>query len=187
MVDRALLFRALHAHFVGFYVLCFVGKVYPWPRIGLLSLGEAFGMSRPNTLACGLRKRPGSFLIGSHYRDSQYTMATMDAGELRERRSPRVTFNDAPQPPETLRLTLGQKSMWDYCVETCKGMSPAKLLEYFNSEKKRITEAVKERGSITHEEADFLNRMTRDNITEMLDNFKEEVLVQMKVSPKVHT
>ena len=40
-VDRALLFRALHAHFVGFYVLCFVGKVYPWPRIGLLSLGEA--------------------------------------------------------------------------------------------------------------------------------------------------
>ena len=41
MVDRALLFRVLHAHFVGFYVLCFVGKVYPWPRIGLLSLGEA--------------------------------------------------------------------------------------------------------------------------------------------------
>ena len=72
MVDRALLFRALHAHFVGFYVLCFVGKVYPWPRNGLLSLGEAFGTSRPNTLACGLRKRPGSFLIGSHYRDSQY-------------------------------------------------------------------------------------------------------------------
>ena len=30
MIDRALLF-----------VLCFVGKVYPWPRIGLLSLGEA--------------------------------------------------------------------------------------------------------------------------------------------------
>ena len=41
MVDRALLFRALRAHFVGFYVLCFVGEVYPWPRIGLLSLGEA--------------------------------------------------------------------------------------------------------------------------------------------------
>ena len=41
MVDRVLLFRTLHAHFVGFYVLCFVGKVYPWPRIGLLSLGEA--------------------------------------------------------------------------------------------------------------------------------------------------
>ena len=41
MVDRALLFRALHAHFVDLYVLCFVGKVYPRPRIGLLSLGEA--------------------------------------------------------------------------------------------------------------------------------------------------
>ena len=40
-VDHVLLFRALYAHFVGFYVLCFVGKVYPWPRIGLLSLGEA--------------------------------------------------------------------------------------------------------------------------------------------------
>ena len=34
-------------------------------------LGRPFGTSRPNTLACGLRKRPGSFLIGSHYRDSQ--------------------------------------------------------------------------------------------------------------------
>ena len=41
MVDRALLFRALHAHFVGFYVLYFVGKVYLWPRISLLSLEEA--------------------------------------------------------------------------------------------------------------------------------------------------
>ena len=39
MVGRALLFRALHAHFVGFYVPYFVGEVYPWPRIGLLSLG----------------------------------------------------------------------------------------------------------------------------------------------------
>ena len=41
MVGRALLFRALHAHFVGFCVLYFVGEVYPWPRIDLLSLGEA--------------------------------------------------------------------------------------------------------------------------------------------------
>ena len=38
----------------------------------LLPVGRPFGTSRPNTLACGLRKRPGSFLIGSHYRDSQY-------------------------------------------------------------------------------------------------------------------
>ena len=72
MVDRALLFRALHARFVGLYVLCFVGEVYPWPRIGLLSLGEAvWDEPAQYTLACGLRKRPGSFLIGSHYRDSQ--------------------------------------------------------------------------------------------------------------------
>ena len=41
MVNRALLFRALNAHFVGFYVLCFVGEVYPGSHIGLLSLGEA--------------------------------------------------------------------------------------------------------------------------------------------------
>ena len=35
-------------------------------------LGRPFGTSRPNILACGLRKQPGSFLIGSHYCDSQY-------------------------------------------------------------------------------------------------------------------
>ena len=70
MVDRVLLFRALHAHIVGFYVLCFVGKVYPWPRISLLSLREAvwdepaqyISMRAPETTR-------GS--LGSHYRDSQ--------------------------------------------------------------------------------------------------------------------
>ena len=41
MVNSALLFCVLHAHFVSFYVLCFVGKVYPWPHMGFLSLGEA--------------------------------------------------------------------------------------------------------------------------------------------------
>ena len=71
MVDRALLFRALHAHFVDFYVLCFVGKVYPRPRIGLLSLGEAVWDEPAQYISMRLRKRPGSFLIGSHYRDSQ--------------------------------------------------------------------------------------------------------------------
>ena len=47
----------------------------------LLPVGRPFGMSRPNTLACGLRKRPGSFLIGSHYRDSQYYNRRWEEGD----------------------------------------------------------------------------------------------------------
>ena len=44
---------------------------YPWPRIGLLSLGEAVLDESAQYISMrGLRKPPGSFLIGSHYRDS---------------------------------------------------------------------------------------------------------------------
>ena len=72
MVDRALLFRVLHSHFVGFYVLRFVGKVYPRPCIGLLSLGEAIWDEPAQYIS--MRALETSFLIGSHYRDSQYPL-----------------------------------------------------------------------------------------------------------------
>ena len=40
-VDRALLFCALQDDFADFSVVCYVGLVYPRPRFGLLSRGEA--------------------------------------------------------------------------------------------------------------------------------------------------
>ena len=40
-------------------------------------VGRLFGTSRPRTLACGLRKRPGSFLIGSHDNNSTFYIRTL--------------------------------------------------------------------------------------------------------------
>ena len=65
-VNCALLFCALQADFVNFSVVCYVGLVYPRPHFGLLSRGEAVRDEPAQyTLACGLRKRPRSFLMGS--------------------------------------------------------------------------------------------------------------------------
>ena len=97
--------------------------------------------------------------------------------------TPSITFHDAPVQPQTLRLTLRQKSMWDRFLETANEMNPAKLLEFITSEKHRIMQNVKERGRITAEEADYLNNMTRKNLEKILDDFKEESLSQMKVTP----
>ena len=53
--------------------MCYVGLVYPRPRFGLLSHGEAVRDEPAQyTLACGLRKRPWSFLMGVTDSDSQY-------------------------------------------------------------------------------------------------------------------
>ena len=94
-----------------------------------------------------------------------------------------LTFDDAPVQPETLRLTLRQKSMWKRFLELASEMNPAKLLEFIDSEKKRILQNVKERGCITQEEFDYLNNMTRMNLQKILDDFKEKCLNQMKVTP----
>ena len=53
--------------------MCYVGLVYPRPRFGLLSRGEAVRDEPAQYISMRLRKRPWSFLIGeSLYRDSQY-------------------------------------------------------------------------------------------------------------------
>ena len=94
-----------------------------------------------------------------------------------------VTIDDAPQPPQKLRLTLRKKTMWESFMEKCKGMSPQALIDFFNSEKARTLEAVKKRGKITEEGADFLNKATKDNVEKILDQFKESFLEQMKITP----
>ena len=95
-----------------------------------------------------------------------------------------VTYDDAPPAPKVLRMTLRSKSMWEKFVERCDGMSPDKLLEFFNDEKARILAEMKQRGKITPDEADFLNRATREKVETILDRFKETVLKQMEITPE---
>ena len=70
-VDRALLFCALQADFADFSVVYYVGLVYPRPRFGLFSRGEAV---RDEPVQYISMRAPETTVVvpnGSHYRDSQ--------------------------------------------------------------------------------------------------------------------
>ena len=95
-----------------------------------------------------------------------------------------VTFQDAPKAPEILRLTLKQKTLWETFKTKCRGLSPSKLIDFFNSEKDRIMRLIKVRGYITEEEREFLNKGIRERIDKVLDEFKEQAVKQMEIQPE---
>lgn len=94
-----------------------------------------------------------------------------------------LTLTDAPQPPKMIKMTLRQKSLWESFKEKCKDLTPAKMMEVFNSEKDRIMKEVKKRGSITEEEREFLNKKLKERVTKILDEFKEKAMEQMEIQP----
>ena len=72
-VDRALLFCALQDDFADFSVVCYVGLVYPRPRFGLLSRGEAVRGEPAQYISMRAPETTVVVPNGSHYRDSQYS------------------------------------------------------------------------------------------------------------------
>ena len=80
------------------------------------------------------------------------------------------TLTDAPPKPEVVKMTLKEKSMWGRFKKTCQGLSPEKLMAAFDTEKQRITKNVKERGHITEEEAELLNKTTQENTKKVLED-----------------
>ena len=76
-VDRALLFCALQADFADFSVVCYVGLVYPRPRFGLLSRGEAVRDEPAQYISMRAPETTVVVPNGSHYRDSQYKYVTL--------------------------------------------------------------------------------------------------------------
>lgn len=95
-----------------------------------------------------------------------------------------ITLDDAPQLEPTLRLTLKQKSLWKRMKDSAaKGLNPKQLLELINSEERKIHKDVDKRGHITEEEADFLNKSTREKLEKVLDEFKENCLKHIEIHP----
>ena len=68
---RALLFCALQDDFADFSVVCYVGLVYPRPRFGLLSRGEAVRGEPAQYISMRAPETTVVVPNGSHYRDSQ--------------------------------------------------------------------------------------------------------------------
>ena len=94
------------------------------------------------------------------------------------------TLCDAPEiPQQILRLTLRQKSVFEKVMEKAKGLSPENLLSFLNSEKARILEQMKERGHLTQDECDFINKANEDHLRNIMETFIKQTSEQMAVTP----
>ena len=122
---------------------------------------------------------PSSFLACCRLQVQSNFQGSMAA--FRSTTTTEVTFDDAPPKPEVLTLTLKDKTLWARYYEAVRDLQPEKLLKYFNTEKQRIMAKVKERGRITEDEAQLLNKMTEDNVKKVLKEFQERVLKEMEI------
>ena len=96
-----------------------------------------------------------------------------------------VSFEDAPQKPEVLRMTLRDKrSLWQKVRESVREFTPEQLMAAFSNERQKILASVKEKGFITEEEAEVLNRTTRENIKKTLDDFLEKATKALEITPQ---
>ena len=100
-----------------------------------------------------------------------------------------VSFEDAPQKPEVLCMTLqdsgsGSGSLWQKFHESVRDFSPEQLMDAFSNERQKILASVKEKGFITEEEAEVLNMTTREKVKKILDDFLEKATKALKITPK---
>ena len=99
--------------------------------------------------------------------------------------SAEVSFEDAPQKPEVLRMTLkDRRSLWQKVRESVREFTPEQLMAAFSNERQKILASVKEKGFITEEEAEVLNMTTREKVKKILDDFLEKATKALKITPK---
>ena len=95
-----------------------------------------------------------------------------------------ITITDAPPKPATLTLTLKEKTMWTKFCESTANFSPQKFLEAFDNEKQKLMKKIQNGTKLTQEDCDFLNKNVQKRISEVLDNFKDQALAQMAITPE---
>ena len=99
--------------------------------------------------------------------------------------STEVSFEDAPQKPEVLRITLqDRRSLWQKVQESVRDFTPEQLMAAFSNERQKILASVKSKGFITKEEAEVLNKTTRENIKKTLDDFLERATKALEITPQ---
>ena len=77
----------------------------------------------------------------------------------KSRTTTEVSFEDAPQKPEVLRITLqDRRSLWQKVQESVRDFTPEQLMAAFSNERQKILASVKSKGFITKEEAEVLNK-----------------------------
>jgi DNA-directed RNA polymerase subunit F len=86
-----------------------------------------------------------------------------------------VTVLEGAPPVPSIRLNLRQASMWERVREKAKALDPTQLLGLYMKEEERIRKRATERGYVTAEEADVLNRIVANRVDAALRNLKAEI------------
>ena len=95
-----------------------------------------------------------------------------------------VSFDDAPKRPDVLRMTLkDRRSLWQKVYESVRDFNPEQLMAAFSNERQKILASVKQKGYITKEEAEVLNKTTKENIKKTLDDFLEKATKALEITP----
>ena len=66
----------------------------------------------------------------------------------------------------------------------CRDFTPEQLMAAFSNERQKILASVKSKGFITKEEAEVLNKTTRENIKKTLDDFLERATKALEITPQ---
>ena len=116
--------------------------------------------------------------------------ATLQSGEamtiVNEKASPGSNvwkLVPAPKPPqEVLKLTL-KRSYWETFVSTVRGLPRQLAVMKIKAEKMRILSEAYKRGSLSKDDADFLNAAMRHDVDAVFDQFEKELKKLLKIEP----
>ena len=77
-----------------------------------------------------------------------------------------------------------RRSLWQKVQESVRDYTPEQLMAAFSNERQKILASVKEKGFITEEEAEVLNKTTRENIKKTVDDFAERATKALEITPQ---
>lgn len=94
-----------------------------------------------------------------------------------------VTFEDVPKKPPILTITLSakKKTLWQKFQEAIAHLSPDEIAENMTATRKRIKAKLDAGGTITEEEIELINKTNEEQITKLLDDYKERAIQTTKL------
>ena len=103
-------------------------------------------------------------------------MAT--SSHTKPQRGSDTLFEGAPEKPPILSMTLKTKkrTIWQQFREALASLSPEKMLDKMTATRRRIKAKLDRGEKITEEEMDLINGINKEQITDLLDDFKDRAI-----------
>jgi hypothetical protein len=95
-----------------------------------------------------------------------------------------LELRDVPQLERSMILRLqSNSSIWQQFKDATQGLSPEEIIKRFNQKKSKIVQASRQRGHVTKEEAEFLNKAFEEDFEDAFKKFKKAIMDQLRIQP----